>query len=101
MTDPEVIVVEVGADPAVVIVEIAGEQGPPGPPGSGGGAGSAQIFTQATPAATWVIPHGFGRRPLVAVYNAAGSDLLADVAATADAVTITFAQPTTGSAVLA
>lgn len=79
-----------------------GPQGPPGPPGaSGGGAGSAQIFSQATPAATWVIPHGFGRRPLVAVYDASGAELLADIIADAAAATVTFAQPTAGSAVLA
>jgi hypothetical protein len=79
-----------------------GPQGPEGPPGpAAGGAGSAQVFAQATPAATWVIPHGFGRRPLVAVYDASGAELLADLAADASAVTVTFAQPTAGSAVLA
>jgi len=79
-----------------------GPQGPIGPPGpAAGGAGSAQVFAQATPAATWVIPHGFARRPLVTVYDASGAELLADVVADAIAATVTFAQPTAGSAVLA
>ena len=69
-------------------------------PGQGGG-GEVKVFTQATPAATWTIPHGFGRRPLTAVFDAAGNEMIADIAAGAATVTVTFAQPTAGSAVLA
>lgn len=90
------------ADPAVVRVVVPGPPGPPGPAGpAAGGAGSAQVHTQATPAATWTIPHSFGRRPVTAVFDAAGAQMLADISADASAVTVTFANPTAGSAVLA
>lgn len=98
---PVLIAGQVGQVATTTAMQI-GPQGPPGPQGpAAGGAGSAQIFTQATPAATWTIPHGFGRRPLTAVFDAAGNEMIADIAAGAAAVTVTFAQPTAGSAVLA
>lgn len=98
MTDPEVIVAEIEADPAVIVIEVPGEQGPAG---ASGDAGRGQVFTQATPAATWTISHGFGRLPITAVFDSDGAELLADIAASASSVTVTFAQPTAGSAVLA
>ncbi|MHB2205060.1 hypothetical protein [Methylobacterium sp. CM6257] len=98
MTDPEVIVAEIEADPAVIIVEVPGEQGPRG---ASGDTARAQVFTQATPAATWTIPHAFGRLPITSVFDSDGGELLADIAASASSVTVTFAQPTAGSAVLA
>jgi hypothetical protein len=52
------------------------------------------------PAATWVIPHSLGRRPDVAVYDSGGYLMIADVHSTSLTTTITFATPTTGSAVL-
>jgi hypothetical protein len=65
------------------------------------GAGGATVtHTQSTPLATWTIPHTLGRLPLVSVY-VAGSEVLADIDATSSSVTITFATPTSGVAVLA
>lgn len=66
------------------------------PPGINGGLET----TINTPAATWVIPHLFGRRPDVAVYDSAGNMMIADVQSSATMTTITFAVPTAGSAVL-
>lgn len=41
-----------------------GPHGPPGPPGpAAAGVGSAQVFTQASPAASWVIPTGLRSPP--------------------------------------
>lgn len=79
-----------------------GPVGPAGPPGSGGGGGgsAALLFTQATPAASWSIPHAFGRVPDVIVYSASGEVIYPDVSATSTAAYITFSIPTAGSAVL-
>ncbi|GJE27935.1 hypothetical protein [Methylobacterium organophilum] len=79
---------------------------PPQNGGSGGGAPSpggsgATERAQVTPAGTWIIPHGLGRRPIVTVYDTSGAEMLADVVATATTVTIVFAVPTAGSVVLA
>lgn len=72
------------------------------PPGAGGGS-SAFEFTQATPAATWIIvlPLGFGRRPAVELY-------VGDVQVETDmfwtpatnTLTIVFPSPTSGVAVI-
>lgn len=90
--------VEVPADPPRMIA-VATRAGTTAPQ-SGGSAGDGQVFAQLTPAATWVIPHDFGRRPVVAVYDADGAEILTDVAADSSAVIVTFAQRTAGSAVL-
>lgn len=75
---------------------IVGPQGVPGP----AGANNAIEFAQTAPAATWIIPHTFGRRPVVTVYTTAGEEVIADVSATSTSVSIVFAQPTSGSAIL-
>lgn len=69
---------------------------------SGGGPGTDTRFewTQATPAATWSIPHPFGRRPVATVY-VAGEVVDADVTATAVNLTVTFPAPTAGTVALA
>lgn len=97
MTD--VIEVVVPADPAVIeVVQVLGLPGPAGPPGDN----LAFEYTQATDLSTWTIPVpvGFGRRPSVAVYLASGEAVMADVSASSTSVTITFASPQSGSAVL-
>jgi hypothetical protein len=57
---------------------------------------------QVAPSASWVlpVPTDFGRRPGVTVYLPSGEQVLADVHADATQVSVTFAQPTAGSAVL-
>jgi len=65
----------------------------------GGGVVRRQVYDQPTPLATWTISHTFGRRPNVVVY-VGNSDVLADVEATNDTVTITHAIPLSGQAVL-
>lgn len=58
--------------------------------------------TFPTPAGSWIIavPASFGRRPNVAVYLATGEEVHADVTASTSTVTVTFATPTAGTAVL-
>lgn len=56
-------------------------------------------FQQVLPSASWVITHGFGRMPSVAVYID-GEEVWADVTATNTSVSIAFASPVVGFAIL-
>ncbi|TXN33888.1 hypothetical protein [Methylobacterium sp. WL19] len=76
---------------------IVGPQGVPGLAGNG----SSLVHEQGSAASTWIIPHNFGRRPSVSVYSASGDEMLTDVTATTTSVSVVFAQPTAGSAILA
>lgn len=68
---------------------------------SGGVGGSSYLHIQATPAATWPIDHDLGRYPTVSVL-VDGALVLTDVEySNLDQVSITFAVPTSGLAVLA
>lgn len=75
---------------------IVGPQGVPGLAGNG----SSLVHEQGSAAATWIISHNFGRRPTVSVYSASGDEVLTDVTATPTSVSVVFAQPTAGSAIL-
>lgn len=69
--------------------------------GGGGGAGPAGFqYLQSTAAASWSIPHAFGRRPNVELYTLAGERVFTDLTATTSAVYVTFPSPTSGYAVL-
>jgi hypothetical protein len=65
----------------------------------GGGNNVAQRHIQSVPAGSWVISHSFNREPDVAVY-VGGQEVDADVSATVTTVTVTFASPQTGVAIL-
>ena len=67
-----------------------------------GGSGGGVEMTQASPSASWSfsVPPGFARRPNVAIYDATGDAVLADVEANSSTVNISFPSPVTGSAVL-
>jgi hypothetical protein len=54
---------------------------------------------QALPMGSWVVPHAFGRRPHVSVYID-DTEVEADVAATSTSVSISFATPVAGTAIL-
>lgn len=82
--------------PGRVGLAVPGPQGPPGPAGVGG----AIVHTQASPLATWTIPHTLGRRPAVAVYLDSGEEVEADVTVSNVSVTVTFASPVSGVALL-
>lgn len=75
-----------------------------GLPGPAGPAGNSQAFeyTQIAPSATWIIPVpvAFARRPAVDVYLTSGEQVIADTVASASSVSIAFASPTSGTAVL-
>ena len=74
--------------------------GPPGPPGPPGDAGYEHI--QSTPAATWTIPHAFGRTPLSLLVVVDGEMVIVDAAfPDPNTAVLTFAGPTAGRAELA
>lgn len=69
---------------------------------AGGGAGhggDGWTYVQVVPLATWVIPHTFGRLPVVAVY-VAGELVDADVTATDQLVSVSFPSPAVGRVAL-
>lgn len=76
----------------------AGPTGPQGPTGLAGG--ETYLHTQAAPAATWVIPHVFGRLVNVVLVDDIGEIFLADIAQSEGLVSVTFPTPTTGRALL-
>jgi hypothetical protein len=91
------LVYDVGID-AVIDVETT-------PPGGGGGepdppTDTALVHDQATPAATWTIPHLLGRLPVVAVYLRTGEVVDTDLDADTAQAVLTFPAPTAGWAVL-
>lgn len=83
-------------------VSSTGPQGIPGPqglPGTPGGNGFA--FTQSSPAATWIIDHNLGRKVHVTVFDPDGVVVYADLQhGSLNQVTVTFAAPFAGSAVV-
>lgn len=95
-------VVVVYADPRTIVVRGAGLQGPPGPAGGGGGPGSYLVYTQSTPAATWVITHGIGHPVHVTFLDASGIEFLTYFEQHPPYTTVSaiFPMPTTGTAVL-
>ena len=68
---------------------VAGATGPAGPPG-------APLRLDAPLAATWILPHLLGRVPAAQVVLASGESVIADLSATASAVTVVFAAPQQG-----
>jgi len=89
-------IIPVLSSPGVIITR--GPQGIPGPPGETGG--NAQEHIQSTPAATWIITAvGFNRPPSVDVY-VSDERVITDIYSTSTQVTITFAVPTAGRAIL-
>lgn len=81
-------------DQSFIVVTKVGPQGPPGPAGNG------FVHIQNTPAATWIIDHTVGRKPVVTVYSNSGEEILTDVVSSSTQVTITFASPIAGQAIL-
>lgn len=71
---------------------LAGAQGPTGPAGPTGG----PLRLDASLAATWILPHPLGRVPAAQVVLASGESVIADLSATASAVTVVFAAPQEG-----
>lgn len=57
-------------------------------------------LVQSSPQGSWVFTHSLGRKPSVTVYLDTGEQILAPVVADDTRVTISFANPTSGSAVL-
>lgn len=75
------------------------EQGPSGPPGPPGAA-AATVVEQTAPSASWIIPHNLHRRPLVQITDETGEVVFPDVIAGPTVVSVIFAQPATGTAIL-
>lgn len=72
-----------------------------GPPGIPGSAGAGIVVPFASPAATWAYNHNLGRYVTVETLDSSGAIMDADVHQdTLNAVSVTFAAPTTGTLVL-
>lgn len=85
------------ANPAAPIATIIG---PPGSSGSGGSGYYLDHF-QSAAQATWVIPHNFGRRPSVNVFDSGGEEVFATVAhLDINVVQIDFSVAVSGRAIL-
>ena len=67
-----------------------------------GGTGTSQVvYSQPTPAASWLIEHNLGHYPQVTVLDEVGQRLLPDLEyGSLDAVTVTHAEPLAGIAIL-
>lgn len=74
-----------------------GSTGPKGDTGASGGGGN--LFTQSSPAATWIIVHNLGRPVLAQVY-VAGEGVITDlVDSDANTLTVVFSSPQSGQVV--
>jgi hypothetical protein len=78
--------------PDVLVLPVAGPQGPPG------AAGAGFVHTQTDPSSNWIITHNLGLYPAVSI-RVADEQVIADVDyGSLNTITITFASPQTGSA---
>jgi hypothetical protein len=97
-------VVTVEATPTVHLdVATTGLQGATGPQGPTGPAGgSVFVYDRAgVPASAWIIAHNLGRLVHVTVVLDSGEEITTDVTqGTPNTCTITFAQPTSGKALV-
>jgi hypothetical protein len=80
--------------PDVIVVPVVGIQGPPGVAGG-------FEYLRAVAATTWIIDHNLGRKVHVSIFSDASEVVYADVThGSINQTSITFAAPTTGSAVI-
>lgn len=92
----EVVITKVSQE---VALTSPGPQGPAGPSGAAGG--SVFEFVQSTPSATWVINHNVGRKVSVTLYDDDGNVVQSDIEhGSINQATVTWSQPTTGSALV-
>ena len=82
-------------NPMLPVAAIVGPPAAQGPQGQAGPVG-APLRLDASLAATWILPHPFGRVPAAQVMLASGESVIADLSATPAAVTVTFAAPQQG-----
>lgn len=95
----EVVVQKTSSGLALTSPGPQGIQGPQGVPGAAGG--SVVESDQNTPAATWIITHNLNRPVFVTVLDSSGSQVFTDVdQSDPNTVSITFATPTSGKAVV-
>lgn len=82
-----------------VVVPVAGPAGARGVDGQPGG--TYFVYTQATPAAAWIINHNFGRPVQVTLFDSLNNVINTDIAqGTPNQATAIFATPIAGSAVI-
>lgn len=83
-----VLVVEVDRPSAVEVVEVI-HPGPQGP------AGAFYLYTQATPATTWIINHNLGYRPAVELLDAGSQEIDGEIAHPSANQTVVTLNPAT------
>jgi hypothetical protein len=79
---------------------VSGPQGPEGPQGPPGAGYAYMTYRPSAPSAEWVIDHTLGRLPQVQIIDLAGKLQMAGVENVDGTVTITFAAPFDGYALL-
>lgn len=68
-------------------------------PGPGGGSDAHYLHTQASPSATWVIPHALGKRASITVIDSAGDECEGTVRHdSVNQATVSFSAPFAGVA---
>jgi len=95
---------EVVVEKPTTVLELTapGPQGPAGPQGLPGAAGGTVfIHNQTVASATWVINHNVGRKVAVVLFDDDGNVIQSDIEhGTTNQATVTWSQPTTGSALV-
>lgn len=87
------VAIRISSPPAILVNVRAGAQGPPG------AAGASYLHTQASPASTWTVNHNLGARPVIAVRDTGGQEILAAIThASANQALISFVAAKTGTA---
>lgn len=100
-SSPTVSIIHENASDILVIsagnYTVPGPAGPQGPPGASGGA--YFDYVQASPAATWIIPHNLNKRVHVTLFNSLNEIVYADIVeSTLNLATVTFPTPFVGFA---
>lgn len=101
VTVPDVVITLID-NPTVLVLQANGGTGPVGPQGPPGTPGGFRfIYTQVSPAATWIITHGIGSLVNVTLLNSAGAVVDADIIETSlNVTTVMFSTPQTGTAII-
>lgn len=88
-----------GKDGIIQVVHVGASKGDKGDPGTPGGA--SFLYTQVSPAATWIITHNLNSPVQITLFDPSNTEIESDITDTSlNVATVTFAQPQAGSALV-